>query len=375
MAIWQQIDLQPHKLIGSSDLAAHQPFDIDDWAAKWQPRLLAVQQKVVVVHHTAIENLGHAPIEQITAAWDSECRVLVLDHEGMTTSIRDLATLVDSLVNIGMLPKQILLWSDAGQQTDTDISYGQSLTAFSNPDTNAAAIRSDSVTHHWVMLARVPRRHRLLAACDLIDRGLEKYGKMSCGSGGYQGYSYGPDEFQLAPAHLRSRFPIYLDGKIDSSNMAMHTDSVTLSAVTDAFAQLVCESNWEDPDPVVSDRWKIMQLTEKSSKPLLLGQVFIINSARHTLKTLRDLSFDCFDDVIDHAYDNQSDPLLRVRLVVDQLEKLCQMPLQHWQNWRTVNEHRLASNRQRFLDIASDMTAINQVRFQNALADIDIPII
>lgn len=370
MATWSSIELQRHTLIGSSDLAVHQPFDIHNWAARWQQRLGNTPAAAVVLHQTAVGILGEIPVEQIRDAVRLDS-VLILDDEGMAASIRDLQPLIKTMLGIGMRPQQMLLWSDSGPQSGSLIPSAQSLTAFSNPQTNAAAAWSDRVTHHWVMLARVPRRHRLLAACDIIDRGLEHCGKMSCGSGGYQGYTYGPDEFQLVPQHLRDRFPIYLDGKISSSNSAMHTDSVQLPAVTDAVLHLVCESNWEDPDPVISDRWKIMQLTEKSSKPLLLGQLFLINGALGNVAALRELGFDCFDDIVDHSYDAEADPLLRVKMVVDQLETICSQSLAYWQRWRTDNQHRLLANRHKFLYLAANIQQVNAARLQKALADID----
>jgi hypothetical protein len=190
---------------------------------------------------------------------------------------------------------------------------------------------------------------------------------MSCGSGGYEGYTYGPSEFQLVPERLRPMFPIYLDGQVAHSDIAIHTNSVLHPAVAGAFVQLVCESNWEDPDTSISGRWKNMQLTEKSSKPLLLGQLFILNSAAGTVAALRDLGFDCFDDVIDHTYDSQPDALLRVNLAVDQLQLICEKPLTYWQQWRRVHESRLLRNRQLFVEISNDIAAINAQRFRQAI--------
>jgi hypothetical protein len=194
---------------------------------------------------------------------------------------------------------------------------------------------------------------------------------MSCGSGGYEDYTYGPNEFQLVPERLRAMFPIYLDGPVAHTDCAVHINSVLHPVVTGAVVQLVCESNWEDPNIEISGRWKTMQLTEKSSKPLLLGQLFILNSAAGTVAALRDLGFDCFDDVIDHAYDNEADALLRVSKTVDQLQLICKQPLTYWQQWRIKNESRLLRNRQLFLDIALDLPNIHRHRFQQAIKHID----
>jgi hypothetical protein len=371
MITWQCKTVGAHLLIGSPDLAAHQPFDIDNWCEKWAYRLQDVDTKVLIVHQLAIECLNEIPVEHIAAAWAANMTIIVLDDEGMPTSLTEINSILDQLCALGIPYHRMMIWSDAGPQSGAKIASGQSLAAFSIPDTTRVATYGQEISHHWIMLARVPRRHRVIAACEIIDRGLQSLGHMSCGSGGYEDYTYGPGEFQLVPARLRPMFPIYLDGPVAHSDMAIHTNSVLHPAVTGAFVQLVCESNWEDPDTAVSGRWKTMQLSEKSSKPLLLGQLFILNSAAGTVAALRDLGFDCFDDVIDHAYDSETDALLRVSKTVDQLQLICAKPLTYWQQWRKENTSRLLRNRQLFLDIARDLPTIHRHRFQQAIKHID----
>jgi hypothetical protein len=371
LATWHTLQLGRHCAIGSSDLAAYQPFDLSDYGSNWLHRLeqLHTVHKICVLHLTAVLILDHIPIDSIAQHADA---VLVLDDEGMTTARSDIAKLLECLANLGINSDRIMLWSDAGNQ---GLAYGQSLTAFSNPDTNRVAEFSHAIHHHYVMLARVPRRHRIMAACELLDRGLEPYGRISCGSGGYQGYTHGPNEFMLVPDRLRHRFPIYIDGPVSHDDLAIHIRSVLDPAITGAFAQLVCESNWEDPDPAIGDRWKLMQLTEKTSKPLLLGQVFILNSAFGSVAALRDLGFDCFDDIIDHGYDQEANPVNRVSLAVDQLARLCAHDMDHWQCWRSDNVRRLLANRQLFLKIASDLEGMHRQRFQKAVSAVDSALI
>ena len=371
MIAWQCKTVGGHKLIGSPDLAVHQPFDIENWCEKWAYRLQDLDTKVLIVHQLAIECLNEIPLDHIAAAWAANTTIIVLDDEGMATSLPEISNILDQLCELGIPYHLMMIWSDSGQQAGAKIASGQSLAAFSIPDTTRVATYSQEISHHWIMLARVPRRHRVIAACEIIDRGLQSLGHMSCGSGGYEDYTYGPGEFQLVPARLRPMFPIYLDGPVAHSDMAIHTNSVLHPAVTGAFVQLVCESNWEDPDTSISGRWKTMQLSEKSSKPLLLGQLFILNSAAGTVAALRDLGFDCFDDVIDHAYDSETDALLRVSKTVDQLQLICAKPLTYWQQWRSKNESRLLRNRQLFLDIALDLPTIHRHRFQQAIKHID----
>jgi hypothetical protein len=365
---WHTIKIEQHCLLGTPALSQFQPFDLRDWSDRWATRLAGIHRPTCLVHQAAAASTGTFPFEVLKHTWSQGFQLLVLDDEGMTTSLADLKPVLCELMSMDIRQEQVMLWSDAGYQ---GMAFGQSLSAFSNPDSNQAAVFTDEITHHYVMLARVPRRHRLLAACALIDRRLEDLGRISCGSGGYENYSYGPQEFMVVPERLRDRFPLYIDGPVAHDDPAIHIASVQHPAVTGAFAQLVCESNWDDPDPVISNRWKLMQLTEKSSKPLLLGQVFVLNSAPHTVAALRDLGFDCFDDLIDHSYDREPDPIKRVAMSVDRLAELCQQPLGHWQDWRERNRARLLYNRQHFLELSADINALHRSRFQAAVNNVD----
>jgi len=365
---WQRLTTAASCVIATSDLATLTPFDINHYLASWQDKLALGSTRICVLHQNAVWQVGSVPYDLIADTWQQGCDLLVLDDEGMTTALSEIAEQLAHLESLGIPRTRIMLWSDAGDQ---GIPYGQSMCSFSNPATNSVAAFTKEISHHYVMLARVPRRHRVLAACDLMDRGLDHLGRISCGSGGYSDYSYGPKEFLVAPERLRHRFPLYIDGPVAHDDLAIHTNSVLHPAVTGALAQLVCETNWDDPDPAISDRWKQLQLTEKSSKPLLLGQLFVINSALGAIDELRQLGFDCFDDVVDHAYDRQPDPYLRVSMVVDQIAAICAKPLGSWQQWRTTNQKRLLDNRQLFLDLAADINDLQLRRFQNAVAAID----
>lgn len=64
-------------------------------------------------------------------------------------------------------------------------------------------------------------------------------------------------------------------------------------------------------------------VTEKTLKPLLVGHPFIVLSGQHFLKHLHKLGFKTFDCVIDESYDNFEFPPGRMRMVADEVERLC----------------------------------------------------
>ena len=83
-------------------------------------------------------------------------------------------------------------------------------------------------------------------------------------------------------------------------------------ANTDAYVNLVTETTICD---------KIF-LTEKSWKPIAFGQLFILLSNPGSINHLRSIGIDCYDDIIDHSYDNELDPRQRIYRVWESIDKL-----------------------------------------------------
>ena len=63
-------------------------------------------------------------------------------------------------------------------------------------------------------------------------------------------------------------------------------------------------------------------ITEKTWKPISIGQLFVIQGSPGTIKHLRTLGIDCYDDIIDHTYDDIEDPVLRTQAIQDSIKKL-----------------------------------------------------
>jgi hypothetical protein len=63
------------------------------------------------------------------------------------------------------------------------------------------------------------------------------------------------------------------------------------------------------------------------------------------------LGFDVFDDIIDHTYDLEVDPVQRITLVAQQIQNFCQLSLDHIaelklklvprfeKNWQVLNSY------------------------------------
>jgi hypothetical protein len=237
--------------------------------------------------------------------------------------------------------------------------------------------------YHFISLARVPREHRIISTIEIIRRGLEQYGNMSLGSGDYgepMETAVNRDLSNLMPYQYRKyfcvtiqeqykdKFPMYIDGEILTTDPIMMTTSN--EKITTAFVNFVMETAFERGLGVLSS-WQTVLISEKSIKPFAYGQVPIFVSYYQQLKYLRKFGFDLFDDIIDHSYDNEPDPLLRIKLCVDQLEKICQWSLEDCRKFKQDNMHRFVNNQKILMLWERYYWLIGTHYLQNALDSYD----
>jgi len=65
-----------------------------------------------------------------------------------------------------------------------------------------------------------------------------------------------------------------------------------------------------------------LHLTEKVFKPIVLRRPFILVAAPGNLKYLKEYGFKTFDQWIDESYDEEPDPDIRIKKIVDEISKL-----------------------------------------------------
>ena len=98
-----------------------------------------------------------------------------------------------------------------------------------------------------------------------------------------------------------------------------HNDRTTDHiAYTSACLNIITETTSRNDTP---------QLTEKSFKPILAGQFFIMIGSRGLIQYMRDIGFDVFDDIINHSYDSIEDDRERIAAAIKELDWLDQVDL------------------------------------------------
>ena len=96
-------------------------------------------------------------------------------------------------------------------------------------------------------------------------------------------------------------------------------DPHSIEPYQDSYINIVNES-WTIPDDWVF-------LTEKTIKPIMHFQPFIINGQRDSLSKLHKLGFKTFEPFIDESYDKIEEPGERLNAICEEIKRLCSLPI------------------------------------------------
>jgi hypothetical protein len=127
-------------------------------------------------------------------------------------------------------------------------------------------------------------------------------------------------------------FPVVIEQELSSSSYERVSGPPDTDIFYRAHVNLVVESS----NQLDEQSWKLVFLTEKSFKPFAWHQFPVWYSVPGTVRQVRNLGFDLFDDVFEnHAYDQIQDADQRKQAVADLVAKLMTQDLdklrcQHW---------------------------------------------
>jgi len=109
---------------------------------------------------------------------------------------------------------------------------------------------------------------------------------------------------------------MYLDTEDLVTNRAIHEDSINEFYIETYFS-IVNETTYHEDTPFLS---------EKIFKTIGMGHPFIIATAPNSLKYLKQLGYKTYAPFIDETYDSIEDHGDRMIAILDEVERLCQMP-------------------------------------------------
>ena len=232
---------------------------------------------------------------------DAESYVIITTNEG--ASHRWFDRLIDRLQVAGVPLNHIVIRSCCLWDPDSPVLHVH--TDFISNLKNYTPQAVDP-THHFVCLNHLHRWQRYELVKKILDRKLEKFGRIS---------------YLEKPRDSDTRFPLV----IDQPEVTWEEQrNINIPALTGALFNIVCETAYEsNTDQLVHHHRPGM--TEKSYKCFALFQIPIWLAPYRAVECYRNLGFDVFDDIVDHAYDLEPDPIKRIELVVDQIENISQV--------------------------------------------------
>ena len=115
---------------------------------------------------------------------------------------------------------------------------------------------------------------------------------------------------------IESKLPLTLDSTDLTLNLMYDEFESTRHFYEDSLVHLVSETNFFT---------RIVHLTEKSYKPIMYKQPFIMMGACGSLKALREQGFRTFDTLWDESYDNETSDTARFFMVLELIQKICAM--------------------------------------------------
>ena len=265
---------------------------------------------------------------------DSNCWVVITTNEG--ASHRWFDRLIPKLQSHGVPLNQIVIRSSCLWDPDSPVKHIHTILDECNDfiaSVGSYVPNITSPTHHYICLNNKHRWQRYQLVKQLLDKNLDKFGKIS--------YLENPNNDR--------RFPII----IEKSKISWHEyRNIQMPELTGALLNIIAETAYESiPESAYLKNHHRPGMTEKSYKCFALFQLPIWLAPYKAVSCYRNLGFDVFDDIIDHEYDLESDPIQRITLIVQQIQKFCQLPLnsvadlklklqpRFEKNWQVLNSY------------------------------------
>ena len=168
----------------------------------------------------------------------------------------------------------------------------------------------------YLSLNRHPRNHRAMLVSLLYELDIQDTGLISCmfkGSltkivknidwGVSEYYEEGSIKVQNQGTNINDDFNIYETHNDNPSNFK----NCLAEYYKQTFVEIVSETSFTE---------ECFNLTEKTLNSIYGACFPILICSKHSVKFLREMGLDMFDDVVDHSYDNISDPAERLEAAI-----------------------------------------------------------
>lgn len=215
----------------------------------------------------------------------------------------------------------------------------------------------------------IARPHRVKLVVEIIRNNLLEHGQVSCG---WHPVNKTFDFTEFVPRELLHYFPLSID-LTDSLDLGDCGNNYYNSAVMNFAPEMagsvfnVISETSMDQYTYEHDCWSRGMITEKTIKAYALCQFPIYFAVRGFVQYQRELGFDVFDDIIDHSYDNLKHPTDRIMLIIKELKKIADLPLEALNELVQLNWSRLQQNQNHIQQVSDYITQTSGLALINWL--------
>ena len=265
---------------------------------------------------------------------DSSCWVIITTNEG--SSHRWFDRLIPKLQSHGVLLNRIVIRSSCLWDPESPVKHIHTIVDECSDFVTLLKNYTPKITiptHYYICLNNLHRWQRYQLVKQLLDKNLENFGKIS--------YLENPGNDPRFPIVIEKSNPSWLEQR-----------NLNMPELTDSILNVITETAYE-PDTETTQLLNHHRpgMTEKSYKCFALFQLPIWLAPYKAVSCYRSLGFDVFDDIIDHTYDLEVDPVKRITLVAQQIQNFCQLSLDHIvelkikliprfeKNWQVLNSY------------------------------------
>ena len=168
------------------------------------------------------------------------------------------------------------------------------------------------------------RNYRLTLVANLLEKKLDKFGFISVNKTNLKNIIKkeifsentllsSKSKKQIFQQLYQTEHKLEIDRQNTTGELSAYDN---LDVLASAFIHVVTETIFYENK---------LHLTEKIFKPIVARRPFILVGAAGNLQYLKSYGFRTFDQWIDESYDNETDPDLRINMIVSELEKLCKL--------------------------------------------------
>lgn len=279
-------------------------------------------QNVHFYLHDPLTGAGELPYTKIANSNKNNLFVVIQTGEGHSHKEFDLL-LRRLIVECQVPSNQIIIYSGCLYDPDSPVHNIGTIATHTGITLDATPTDprylDAAPTHHYVCLNRMPRWERYQIVEALLDRRLESYGKITYGSG----VENWERECQLLETFVTPKYAHLFPMKLEENVVDINGGFDVNDAITGALLNIVTESSFDyQPDiPNYLPGQTLPTLSEKTYKAFIMAQIPLLVAPPCTVQVIRDFGFDVFDDLVDHSYDLELDPVARIQQVATEVEK------------------------------------------------------